>query len=52
MAPAKKEGWINLYKEDGVIHTFNRNIYLSKEDAWAMHSPINYITTTKIEWEE
>lgn len=25
MASVKKEGWINLYKDNGVVHTINRN---------------------------
>ncbi|MBS5626960.1 MAG: hypothetical protein KHW86_17270 [Porphyromonadaceae bacterium] len=52
MSPVKKEGWINLYKKDGVTRTESVNIYQSMEDAMAMHTPNNYITTVKIEWEE
>ena len=52
MAPVKKEGWINLYKEDGVTRTQSVKIYPSKEDALDCHYPINYLDTIKIEWEE
>lgn len=52
MAAVKKEGWINLYKEDGVTRTQSVKIYPSKEEALDCHYPINYLTTVKIEWEE
>lgn len=52
MSPVKKEGWINLYKRDGVTRTGGVNIYQSMEEAMAMHCPNNYIATVKIEWEE
>lgn len=52
MATVKREGWVNLYKEDGVTRTHGSHIYPSKESALNARSPINYITTVKIEWEE
>ena len=52
MATLKKEGWINIYKDGDRAMIQSCNIYQSKEDAVDMHSPISYITTVKIEWEE
>lgn len=52
MAPVKKEGWVNLYKRDGVTRAGGVNIYQSMEEAMIMHAPNNYIATVKIEWEE
>lgn len=46
-APNKKEGWINIYKDD-----FVSGIYNSKEEAFNGRSKDHYITTIKIEWEE
>ena len=51
MATVKKEGWVNLYKENSMTHA-SVKIYPSKEEALDGHSPINYLTTVKIEWEE
>lgn len=50
--PEKKEGWVNIYKNE--IGTQLGEIYNSKEDAEAMAIKCKtyYITTTKIEWEE
>lgn len=52
MATIKKEGWINLYKEDGHIEV--GAVYDSKKEAEGYVSPgdKDYITTIKIEWEE
>ena len=56
-APNVKEGWINVFdnfpKENHDY--FCDKIYKTKEDAEKdveKHNIINYITTTKIEWEE
>lgn len=51
-APDKKEGWVNIYKNE--LGTQLGEIYNSKEDAEAMAIKCKtyYITTTKIEWEE
>ena len=54
-APEKHEGWVNIYKEwsEGSDRSLGARIYPTKEDAkkegnkWS-----NYVTTTKIEWEE
>ena len=52
MLTEKKEGWVNVYKEDD-SYTTSEEIYESKEKA----SKANlyeeaYLTTVKIEWEE
>ena len=47
-APEKKEGWINIYKDNCTI----MYIYHSKEDAFNNRREDDYITTIKIEWEE
>ena len=47
-ASEKKEGWINIYKDNCTI----MNIYHSKEDAFNNRQEDDYITTIKIEWEE
>lgn len=45
MAPKKHKGWVNIYKDS--------TIYESRENAEACgKKSTNYITTTKIEWEE
>lgn len=50
-APEKKEGWINLYKDDrGYIST--GSVYTSKEKAGTQVGRGDYLTTIKIEWEE
>ena len=46
MLPEKKEGWVNIYKSKDTI-------FLSKEEAKLHKDDFGeYITTTKIEWEE
>lgn len=52
MAPVKKEGWINIYKDGDWAMMLSNNIYKSKEDALDLHTPVNYLDTVKIEWEE
>lgn len=51
MAPVKKEGWINLYKE--CFGTTTSHVYKSQREA-DLNRNIreDYITTVKIEWEE
>lgn len=52
-APEKKEGWINIYKDNYSERISSMIIYSSKKDAKMKASGIdNYITTIKIEWEE
>ena len=50
-APERKEGWINLYKDDrGYIST--GSVHTSKEEAETKVGRRDYLTTIKIEWEE
>ena len=50
-ATERKEGWINLYKDDrGYIST--GSVYTSKEKAGTQVGRGDYLTTIKIEWEE
>lgn len=50
-APERKEGWINLYKDDrGYIST--GSVHTSKEEAETQVGRGDYLTTIKIEWEE
>lgn len=49
-APIKREGWINIYKNN--ITTFIGDIYPSEKDAKLFKNYDLYITTIKIEWEE
>lgn len=52
--PIKKEGWVNIYK--GITEKSSsyagQLISQSKEEAIKNKIGNNYITTTKIEWEE
>ena len=51
-APIKKEGWINLYKDEGITY-LPGIIHDSEEDAKkAIKDDPDFITTIKIEWEE
>lgn len=49
MAPFKREGWVNLYKDSNgaIICKYHK----SKEDAFRLKQE-GCIATTKIEWEE
>ena len=52
-APTKKEGWVNVYKNDDKI--FLGNVHQSKKEAKEKESQddyYTYLTTIKIEWEE
>ena len=48
-APEKKEGWINILKNDSVFPDIYETQDLAKE--YGMHR-LDYIDTIKIEWEE
>ena len=51
-ALVKREGWINLYKNEGITY-LPGIIHDSEEDAKkAIKDDPDFITTTKIEWEE
>lgn len=50
-APKRHEGWINIYKDDKNFK--GARIYSSEKEAFNASKHLNdYITTTKIEWEE
>ena len=49
-APEKHEGWINLYKDDGIVYTSMDTFKTKKEAESASCS--TRIATVKIEWEE
>lgn len=51
-APVKREGWVNIYKRMSKCSYVEESIYYSKEIAIKNKCDDNYITTTKIEWEE
>lgn len=48
-APKKKEGWINIFKNDTVFSEIYETQDLAKE--YGMHRS-GYVDTIKIEWEE
>ena len=52
-APEKHEGWINIYRNEDEDYYKGMIIFSSKEDAIEKGRRFSdYITTTKIEWEE
>lgn len=51
-APIKREGWVNVYKLGIKIIRQCGNIFGTEKEALNFKSDENYITTTKIEWEE
>ena len=52
-APEKHEGWINIYRNEDEDYYKGMAIFSSKEDAIEKGRRFSdYITTTKIEWEE
>ena len=51
-APEKHEGWVNVYGDRSGYAYAGSYIYKSREDAIEACVPNNYLTTTKIEWEE
>lgn len=50
MLPEKKEGWVNVYNNLGII-TFSSKLYNTKEEA-IMGRGVNCVDTVKVEWEE
>jgi hypothetical protein len=55
MAPTKKKGWINIYKDeiDKIYETGNEEqIFKTKEDAIERSQKCVWIRTIEIEWEE
>ena len=52
-APEKHIGWINIYRSEYEDYYKGKIIYSSKEDSIKRGEKTpDYITTTKIEWEE
>ena len=52
-APEKHKGWINIYRNEDEDYYKGMVIFSSKEDAIEKGRKFSdYITTTKIEWEE
>ena len=50
--PTKKEGWINIFKDNNGTYT-SISIYQKKDEAEEVGKESNYyISTHKIEWEE
>ncbi len=53
MAPEKREGWVNIYKNaEAGIRRYAQSIFETKEKAIENKDDIYYVTTVKIEWEE
>ena len=54
MAPVKKEGWVNIYRDTCGAKVTGRSIHESEECAKEVNgvSLSNYVTTAKVEWEE
>ena len=54
MLPEKKEGWVNVYREESNNNErlIEQTIYKTRKDAFEHACPQGYITTTKINWEE
>lgn len=51
-APTKKEGWVNIFKDNNGTYT-SISIYQTKDEAEEVGKKSNnYISTHKIEWEE
>ena len=50
MKSTKKQGWINVYSEDGINRT-STNVYKTRKEAFRYHAD-NYVDTIKIEWEQ
>ena len=49
-APERKEGWVNVYRQDDRL--LCGNIYNTESEAHLHSRTSGYITTIKIEWEE
>ena len=54
MLPEKKEGWVNVYKEENNDdeHFTEKVIYKTRKDAFDNACPKGYVKTIKISWEE
>ena len=54
MLPEKKEGWVNVYREESNNNErlIEQTIYKTRKDAFDNACPKDYITTIKINWDE
>lgn len=52
MLPEKKEGWINVYKNDEGKISVSNTPYKTREEAFNYRTKYQYIDTVKITWEE
>ena len=54
MLPEKKEGWVNLYREESNNNErlIEQTIYKTRKDAFDNACPKGYVKTVKITWEE
>ena len=51
-APIKKEGWINLFKDEDIVYLTGIIHDSEEEEKEAIKGDPDFITTIKIEWEE
>ena len=49
-APEKKEGWVNVYRQDN--RQLCGNVYNTESEANLHSRSLGYLATVKIEWEE
>ena len=49
-APEKKEGWVNVYRQDNL--QLCGNVYNTESEANLHSRSLGYLATVKIEWEE
>lgn len=54
MLPVKKEGWVNVYREEtnNNERLIEQTIYKTRKDAFDNACPRGYVDTVKVEWEE
>ena len=53
MLPEKKEGWVNIYRNEKGEYWSEQILFSTKKDATdIVHDHAQYVTTVKMEWEE
>lgn len=52
MLPEKKEGWINIYRNEKGEYWSGQMLFSTKKDATDAHDYAQYVTTVKVCWEE
>lgn len=52
MLPGKKEGWINIYRNEKGEYWSGQMLFSTKKDATDAHDHAQYVTTVKVEWSE